>query len=371
MQKKVLISQPHLQIKMRYVAGALILILLVSLAVFFVRKVPGVNQPIPSAIFSNSASPIKTVFVIVMENHNWSEVTGPDSPYMTQTLVPMGAHAEQYYNPPDNHPSLPNYLWLEAGTNFGISEDNDPSVSHQGTTQHLTTLLNQKGVPWKAYEENISGTECPLENDGLYGVRHDPFVYFDDVTGNMDAQSSYCMQHVRPYTELATDLQNNKVSGYNFITPNTCDDTHDCSTAQGDTWLSHEVPTILNSQAYHNGGAIFITWDEANTGDGPIGMVVLSPLAKKNYSNTIHYTHSSTLRTMEEIFGVSPFLGDAANATDLSDFFTVPLTASAHPQQSGENSSASHGSPAQVIPFSRQRWLGDLPRRAERNVIQN
>ena len=46
-------------------------------------------------------------------------------------------------------------------------------------------------------------------------------------------------------------------------------------------------------------------------------------MAKGNdYSNTIDYTHSSTLRTLQEIFGVDgPFLGDAANATDLSDLF--------------------------------------------------
>jgi hypothetical protein len=50
-------------------------------------------------------------------------------------------------------------------------------------------------------------------------------------------------------------------------------------------------------------------------------MVVVSPLAKANYSNSIYYTHSSTLRTMQEIFGVRPFLRDAANATDLSDLF--------------------------------------------------
>jgi hypothetical protein len=54
----------------------------------------------------------------------------------------------------------------------------------------------------------------------------------------------------------------------------------------------------------------------------PIGLIVLSKSAKVGYSNSIHYTHSSTLRTLQEMFGVSPFLGDAANATDLSDLFT-------------------------------------------------
>jgi len=99
----------------------------------------------------------------------------------------------------------------------------------------------------------------------------------------------------------------------------------DCSSSNrirfGDTWLPTEVPKILASPAYLNGGALFITWDEAATGDGPIGMIVLSPKAQRGYSNTIRYTHSSTLRTMQEIFGVSPMIRDAANATDLSDLF--------------------------------------------------
>jgi len=51
-------------------------------------------------------------------------------------------------------------------------------------------------------------------------------------------------------------------------------------------------------------------------------MIVLSPSAKGGgYSNAIHYTHSSTLRTLEEIFGVSPLLGAAANSNDLADLF--------------------------------------------------
>jgi len=75
--------------------------------------------------------------------------------------------------------------------------------------------------------------------------------------------------------------------------------------------LSQQLSAILASQTYKNGGAIFITWDEGEGGDGPIGMIVLSPFAKRNYSNTIHYTHSSTLRTMQEIFNVGPLLRDA------------------------------------------------------------
>ena len=269
-----------------------------------------------------AVSAIKTVFIILMENNNWSSIKNPAvAPYINNTLLAIGSHAEQYFNPPGIHPSEPNYLWLEAGTNFGILDDNDPSVNHQSTTMHLVTLLKNANISWKSYDEDIDGTSCPLTSVNLYAPKHNPFVFFDDVTNTNDPASAYCIAHVRPYTELATDLQNNTAASYNFITPNLCDDMHDCSITTGDTWLSNNMPTIMNSAAFQQGGVIFITWDEGEGGDGPIGMIVLSPKAKAGYQNNIHYTHGSTLKTIQEIFHVTPLLGDAANQTDLSDLF--------------------------------------------------
>ena len=76
---------------------------------------------------------------------------------------------------------------------------------------------------------------------------------------------------------------------------------------------------------------MFIIWDEAEDSgkfsDGPIGMFLLSPFAKgegtREYVNYVHYDHSSTLKTLQEIFHVGPLLGAAAdpNTKDLSDFF--------------------------------------------------
>src|SRR5205823_14085019 len=110
---------------------------------------------------------IQTVFIILMENHNWTGGKGGTSikgnrsaPYINNTLLPMASHAEQYFNPPGIHPSLPNYLWLEAGTNFGVLNDNAPSSNHQSTTQHLVTLLENAGFNWKSYQEGITGRSC-------------------------------------------------------------------------------------------------------------------------------------------------------------------------------------------------------------------
>jgi hypothetical protein len=167
-------------------------------------------------------------------------------------------------------------------------------------------------------------------------------VYFNDVIHGLNPKSAECIAHVRPYYQLATDLANHTSAQYNFITPNLCHDGHEgvspCdalesknNTLRGDTWLKQNVPLILESDEYKHGGALFIIWDEAEDSgafsDGPVGMFLLSRFAKGGgktaYSNSIHYDHSSTLKTLQEIFQVGPLLGAAADpeTNDLSDLF--------------------------------------------------
>ncbi len=279
---------------------------------------------------------VRTVFLIVLENVNWGEIKGSASaPYLNQTLLPMASHAEQYYTPPSFASSLPDYIWLEAGTNFGIVDSNGPGSHTIPSTNHLVAQLSAAGISWRAYQEDISGTNCPTVSADLYAVYHNPFVYFEDILSN----ETYCVSHLRPYRELDADLMNGTVARYNFITPNLCHDMHNsvgCATPDrirnGDDWLSVEIPKIMASPAYQDDGAIFITWDEGTSDGimGPIGLIVVSPLAKGGgYSNTNHYTHSATLRTMQEIFGVRPFLGDAASSPSLADLFSRELEVTA------------------------------------------
>lgn len=271
---------------------------------------------------------LKTAFVIVLENHNWSDITGNASaPYINSQILPNAAIAENYLdNPKAVHPSEPNYIWMEAGDNLGIEDDSDPKSNYKNTTKHLTALLETASVPWKSYQQGIDGKSCPVVGENQYATKHNPMVFFSDITQHNNAASADCIAHVRPEPELATDLANDAVSGYVFITPDLCHDMHDaCASGNqvknGDDFLSVEIPKIQASNAYKNGGAIFITWDESEDGEHPIGMVVLSPLAKAGYHSTTRFFHSSLLRTMQEVFAVQPYLRDAANATSLGELF--------------------------------------------------
>ena len=141
-----------------------------------------------------NAQQIKTVFVIAMENHNWTQpanqftgsiqqvfqnssapfinslVDGSAYAMINGSVVHISeqvAYATNYHNVlatpngnnPHIHPSEPNYIWAEAGTNFGVLNDNDPFApngpTNQDTTQHLSSLLPAAGRTWRSYQEDI------------------------------------------------------------------------------------------------------------------------------------------------------------------------------------------------------------------------
>jgi hypothetical protein len=376
-----------------------------------------------AAIAEDGKDGIKTVFVIAMENHNWTQpanqFTGgiqqifqnPNAPFINSLvngaafarvngrevhISEQVAYATNYHNVlatpsgnnPHIHPSEPNYLWAEAGTNFGILNDNDPfsavNPSNQNTTQHLVTFLTNEGKTWRSYQEDtdlttvggqltnvplsrdqwtvpiksISGTFAPGSfnqfngsNQFNYAAKHNPQVFFTDSNGGNDSTTANPLRlQYAPLQQFFTDLANNSVADYNFISPNQFNDMHTTLAAgykgltgdpakilQGDDFLRQVIPVIMASKAYKEHGVIIIWFDESEqdgvAGDNPddfnhtVGEIVISRLAHENvngvpYGSPLNFTHSSDLRTMQEIFRTGgPFLGDAANAIDLSDLF--------------------------------------------------
>lgn len=272
------------------------------------------------------------VYLIMFENHDWASIKdNPKAPYINGTLLTTAAHAEQYFNPPGLHPSEPNYIWLEAGDNLGITNDLGPVLNHTAETNHLVTMIEKAGKTWRSYQEDIGGDVCPTDPILKYAPRHNPMVFFDDVTDAQDMQSARCIARMRPFTELAADLEGDTISDYNFITPNLCNDMHDkCEPqmdpiAQGDDWLAKNLPVILGSKSYERGAVVIVAWDEGEEeSDGPIPFFLLSKSAKAGFSSNTHYTHSSTVKTIQEILGLTPLLRHAGDpdTNDFADLFT-------------------------------------------------
>ena len=229
--------------------------------------------------------------------------------------------------------------------------------------------MTAAGIPWRTYQEDVqysSSEEVSASGSGVpvnpyngtaeynYGVKHNPMAFFTDT------QNKNCYA----LTNFWTDLTNNNIGRYNWITPDQYNEWHSslpggytyngvaytgdqAAIAEGDNALSIIIPKIMASQAYQNGGAIIIWTDETESTDDTnttLPYVIISPLSKGNaYASTLPYSHSSDLKTMDELFGLAyqtnaipaSYLdaqntsyndvnGSSAVIYDLSDFFVAP-----------------------------------------------
>jgi phosphatidylinositol-3-phosphatase len=262
-----------------------------------------------STAFAQSGKKIGAVFYIELENHNWTQdgdATAPNqisgcvaAPYINSLVDPSSPNSKEvsyavaYHhvlstpsgNNPSIHPSEPNYLWQEAGTNFGILNDDDPYVTPGGsvaaiaaflaanptyTGEHMTGLMEKNGLSWYSYQEDVdllntdggnanlggtitstpapekdwtvplssfSGTSPNYTNpfngsdEYNFACKHDGTLFFADTNGgNVTDNTNKKRTHYRPLQRLFKDLENNSVARYNLITPDQYNDMHSALT---------------------------------------------------------------------------------------------------------------------------------------------
>jgi len=264
------------------------------------------------------ATTIQHVFVVVMENHSYKGVWNTSSsPYIT-SLGNSFARATNYHA--TIHPSLPNYMELYGGSNYGITTDCNPSTSCHSSAVNLADNLEAKGLTWKGYMESMP-SPCFLTTSGTYAPKHNPFVYFDDIRNN----TARCASHVVPYSNLASDLSSAATTpNFGFITPNLCNDMHDCSVATGDNWLKSNLPAILNSPACTVDKCLLIlTWDEDDSSQSNQVLTIFAGSAARTggVTSAVSYSHYSTLRTVENIFGLPTQTSNDAGASPMTDLY--------------------------------------------------
>jgi len=297
-----------------------------------IGSVTGVTGTAPAA---TAAGPCGTataapsyhhVIWIWMENRSLGNVIGNKSqaPYINSLAAGCGLATDYHAT---THPSLPNYL---AATS-GLAQASLPVLSFTDCNVSLVCRTSAKsifgqGETWKSYEESMPSS-CDKSNSGEYAVRHNPAVYYTSLAG--------CASRDVPYSRLATDLANNALPAFSFITPNMIDDMHDGTIAQGNAWLAKNLPVILKSKEYQAGKtAVFITWDEGSGGypiedcDDKTGTdtscivptIVISPSTPAGTVSHAFYSHYSLLGTTEQLLGL-PRLASAAKAATMTAAF--------------------------------------------------
>lgn len=294
------------------------------------------------SLVAASTGPVKTVFYILMENRNFTagtDVSGGSvlvgnsaAPYINSLITPGNANAAQvsyctaYHHVlstasganPSIHPSEPNYIWMESGSNLSIANDNDPygssgsvktmlnylAANPSVSGQHLSGLLQAAGISWKSYQEGIdhlnsAGTNINLGGSGMtstvapqsqwtvplssfsgtsaaytnpyngshqynFACKHNGSLFYLDTNGSSlnaanTSTSNPVAPNYAPLEQLATDLANNTVARYNVITPDQYNDMH---------------TALSGGFAYH--GTTF-TGDKAQVAQGDNFLSILIP----------------------------------------------------------------------------------------------
>lgn len=244
------------------------------------------------------------VFVIVMENNEYGNIIGSGAAPYINSLANSYGLATNYYGA--SHPSLPNYLALTAGSTFGITSD---CTTCYVNATNIADQVEASGRSWKAYMEDMPSPCYTGASYANYAMKHDPFMYYNDIRTN----AARCSAHVVPFAQFSADMSSGNVPNFVWITPNMCDDMHDCAVSTGDNWLRSVVPTITGSAAFRNGGVLFITWDEGSssagccgdTAGGHVATLVISPRSIPGYRSGVAENHYGLLRTVEDALRLS------------------------------------------------------------------
>jgi acid phosphatase len=261
------------------------------------------------------------VFVVVEENHNYSDVVASSSmPYLNGLINQYGLAANYFANA---HPSIPDYFMLTTGQTLTLIDALTPQsfpVSADNTVRELIAA----GKTWKSYAEDLPNVGYTGGDTGKYAVRHNPLAYMTDVQNN-SAQK----QNLVPFAQFPADLPTANLPEYSFIVPNLCNDAHDCPLATADAWLKTNIDPVIQSAVFQKDGLLIIVFDEADTldftaGGGHVAAVIVSPLGKRGYKSIAFYQHQSVLRLTLEGLGVTKLPGDAATAPAMWEFFSAP-----------------------------------------------
>src|SRR5581483_307504 len=254
------------------------------------------------------------VFVVVEENSNYSSVVGNSSmPYLNSLIKQYGLATHYYAN---THPSIGNYFNLTTGATITNNDNFNQTVTADNVVRHL---LNA-GKTWKAYEEDLPYAGYITPNVNKYARKHCPLSFFSDVVNSSEKLN------LVPFAQFKTDLANNSFPEYSFITPNLCNDAHDCSLGTADGWFKNNIGPLIQSASFKNGGLLIIVFDESGSdnthGGGRVAWVAISPqFSKQAYKSTAFYQNQNTLRLMLQGLGVKTYPGNAKNAANMAEFF--------------------------------------------------
>ncbi len=243
--------------------------------------------PPPTGTIPPPAGAPAHIVICLMENTSYSSVVGNSSAPYINGLIARGCLLTNYFAV--SHPSEPNYFALFSGSTQGITDD---GTYNYPTTPTISGQLHGAGRTFFGYPEQP------------YQRHHNPWESFGDGQAYEVDWSSFPTN----LTQLPT---------FAWISPNNNDNGHDTDLPTSDTWLRNNVDRIV-TYCEQNNGLFILVWDEDDqtTNANHVVCIMVGQQVKPGSTFTTNVTHYSTLRMIEDFYGLS-HLANAATATPI------------------------------------------------------
>ncbi|MEV6932697.1 alkaline phosphatase family protein [Dactylosporangium sp. NPDC051485] len=262
----------------------------------------GVTAAASQAQAATSVPRFDHIVLVMFENHAYSQINGSSSAPYFNSLAGQGAKFTKSYA--ITHPSQPNYIALFSGSTQGVTNDDCPK-NFTGT--NLQSQLVGAGLTFNGYSESMPSNGYTGCSSGTYQRKHNSWVDFSSVpaASNLTFASFPSSSN---YASLPTVA---------FVTPNMCNDMHDCSVATGDTWLKNNLDAYAQWAKTHN-SLLIVTFDEDNrlALNQIFTVFVGAHVTTGTYTEQIN--HYNVLRTIEGAYGLSG-INNAASLSPITD----------------------------------------------------
>ena len=260
---------------------------------------------------------VAKVLTVVVENHSLAQM---------QSGMPFTYGLAERYGYATNwaaigHPSLPNYLALVGGSTAGVTDNADPP-SHPASGPSVFGAALAAGKTAKAYQEGMR-SNCQASSSGRYVPKHNPWAYYADERS--ECRSFDVPSGTASSGALHDDIMAGSLPTVGEITPDLCNDAHDCSLATADNWVKDLMTQVFAGPDWKSGHlAVIITADEDDGSQGNKVLTVVIHSSQNQRVVTSALNHYSWTRLMTELAG-APCINLGCSAASASNAFALPL----------------------------------------------
>jgi hypothetical protein len=270
-------------------------------AATFVLIGAGLSAAAPQARAATSVPRFDHVVLVMFENKASSQITSSSAPYFG-SLASQGASFSQSYA--ITHPSQPNYIALLSGSTQGVTSDSCPKTF---SAENLAHQLTAAGLTFKGYSESMPSNGYTGCSSGTYMRKHNSWVDFSNNSASVNLT----------YASFPASTNYASLPTVSFVTPNMCNDMHDCSIGTGNSWLQSHLDSYAQWAKTHN-SLLIVTFDEDNSLslNHIYTTFAGAHVNPGTYSEKI--THYTVLRTIESAYGLGA-IGGAAGVSPVTD----------------------------------------------------